>query len=171
MKIIKVILTIIIIITLVFLATGLIVKEVTYTVEVEIDKPIEEVFTLFEAPETLQKWMPEVKSIEPIDVKDGKVGSTYKMVIENEGQEKMLMTERILAYIPNEKMTFQFHSDQMIKTDDFNFTAKGDKTIMTQNCAINSKTYITACLFPYFKGTFASASQEYMNRFKEIAEQ
>lgn len=170
MKTIKVILAIITLIILVFLATGLIVKEVNYAVEVEIDKPLAEVFTLFEAPETLQKWMPEVKSLEPINVKDGKVGSTYKMVIENEGQE-MAMTEKILAYIPNQKMTFQFDSDQMIKTDDFNFTAKGDKTIMTQNCTVMSKSYITACLFPYFKGTFAAASQEYMDRFKKIAEQ
>jgi transcriptional regulator with GAF, ATPase, and Fis domain len=59
----------------------------------------------------------------------------------------------------------------MIKIDDFIFVEKGSKTILTQNCSVNSKSYITACLFPYFKGTFAAASQEYMDRFKKLAEQ
>ena len=107
MKAIKIILIIITIIAVVFFATGLIVKEVNYSVEIEIDKPIEEVFSVFTAPETLKKWMPEIKSFEPIDEKEGKVGSTYKMVIDNQGQE-MEMTEKIIAYIPNQKMTFQF---------------------------------------------------------------
>jgi len=170
MKTIKIILSIVTILAMVFFATGLVVKEVNYSVEVDIDEPIEDVFTLFTAPETLKKWMPEVKSLQPLDVKEGIVGSTYKMVIENQGQE-MEMTEKILAYIPNKKMTFRFNSDQMIKIDDFVFVEKGSKTKMIQNCSVNSKSYITACLFPYFKGTFAAASQEYMDRFKQLAEQ
>ncbi len=169
MKTIKIILIIITIIAVAFFATGLIVKEVNYSVEIEIDKPVEEVFALFTAPETLQKWMPEIKTFETIDEKEGKVGSTYKMVVDNQGQE-MVMFEKILAYIPNQKMTFEFNSDQMLKTDDFNFVANGNKTKLIQNCSVNSKSYITACLFPYFKGTFANASLEYMNRFKKIAE-
>lgn len=170
MKAIKIILSIVTLVALVFFATGLVVKEVNYSVEVEIDKPIKEVFTLFTAPETLQKWMPEVKSLEPIDLKEGKVGSTYKMVIDNQGQQ-IAMIQKILAYIQNKKMTFRFDSDEMVKIDDFVFVENGSKTKMIQNCSVNSKSYITACLFPYFKGTFAAASQEYMDRFKKLAEQ
>ena len=114
MKAIKIILAIITVVVLVFFATGLLVKETNYSTEVEINKPLEEVFVIFEDPQTLKKWLPEVKSIEPIAVKEGKVGSTYKMIVENEGQE-MIMIEKITAYIPNEKMTFQFDSDQMQK--------------------------------------------------------
>jgi uncharacterized protein YndB with AHSA1/START domain len=169
MKVIRIILIIVTLIALVFFATGLVVKEVNYSVEVDIDKPIEEVFTFFTAPETLKKWMPEVKSLEPINLKEGKVGSTYKMVIETQGQE-MIMTEKILAYISNKKITFRFDSDEMIKIDDFIFIKKGSKTKMIQNCSVNSKSYITACLFPYFKGTFTAASQEYMDRFKMLVE-
>ena len=169
MKAIKIILGIIIALTVVFLATGLVVKETKYAVEVEINKPITEVFKEFEDPTSLKKWMPELKSITPINVNPGKIGSTYKMVVENEGQT-MEMTERIMAYVPNEKMTFQFDSDQMIKTDDFTFIANGTSTKLVQNCTVKSNSYMMACLFPYFKGTFQEMSLGYMNKFKTMVE-
>ena len=170
MKAIKIILGIITVLVLAFFATGLLVEEIKYTTEVEINKPIEEVFTVFEDPQTLKKWLPEVKSIEPIDVKEDKIGSTYKMIVENEGQE-MIMIEKITTYIPNQKMTFQFDSDQMLKTDDFNFTSNGTTTKMVQHSRVRSKSYMMGCLFPYFKGTFTSISQGYMNRFKKLVEE
>lgn len=153
MKTIKIILGIIITLTVVFFATGLVVKETKYSAEVEINKPVAEVFAQFEDPTSLQKWMPELKSITPISENPGKIGSTYKLVVENNG-EKMEMTERIKAYVPNEKMTFQFDSDQMIKIDDFTFVANGNTTKLIQNCTVKSNSYMMACLFPWFKGTF-----------------
>ena len=170
MKAIKIILVIITLLVLVFFATGLLVKETNYTTEVAINKPLKEVFVVFEDPQTLKKWLPEVKSIEPIEVKEGKVGSSYKMIVENEGQE-MVMIEKIIAYIPNEKMTFEFDSDQMLKTDDFNFTSDGTTTKMVQHSTVKSKSYMMSCLFPYFKGTFTNMSQDYMNRFKKLVEE
>ncbi|WP_237275299.1 SRPBCC family protein [Tenacibaculum ovolyticum] len=169
MKAVKIVLGIVTALVLVFLLTGVIVTEVKYTAEIEINKPINEVFKNFENVDFMKKWLPEVKSIEPIEEKVGVVGSTYAMTVINQGQE-MKMVEKITAYIPNEKMTFQFDSDQMTKIDDYNFIANGNKTKMIQNCSVNSKSYITACLFPYFKGTFKNLSLSYMKRFKEEVE-
>jgi uncharacterized protein YndB with AHSA1/START domain len=169
MKAVKIVLGIVTALVLVFLLTGVIVTEVKYTAEIEINKPINEVFKNLENVDFMKKWLPEVKSIEPIEEKVGVVGSTYTMTVINQGQE-MKMVEKITAYIPNEKMTFQFDSDQMTKIDDYNFIANGNKTKMIQNCSVNSKSYITACLFPYFKGTFKNLSLSYMKRFKEEVE-
>ncbi|MCH3883091.1 MULTISPECIES: SRPBCC family protein [Tenacibaculum] len=169
MKVIKIILGIIIALTVVFLATGLVVKETKYTAEIEVNKPIEEVFALFDNPEALKDWMPEVQSIKPIEVRAGKIGSSYKMLIESQGQT-MEMTEKIMSHVLNEKMTFQFDSDQMIKTDDFNFIANGNKTKIVQHCTVEAKSYIMSCMFPYFKSALQTQSVSYMNRFKELAE-
>lgn len=169
MKAIKIILGIIITLTLVFFGTGLIVKETKYTAEVEINKPIDEVFKLFDNKETLKKWMPEVKEIEPINETPQKLGSTYKVTIENQGQE-MQMQEKIRAYVPNEKITFQYNSPDMIKIDDFNFVAEGDKTKLVQHSSVRANSFMLGCTFPWFKGRFKKLSQEYMNRFKELAE-
>lgn len=169
MKAIKIILGIIIVLTLVFFGTGLVVKETKYTAEVEINKPIKEVFTLFENKETLKKWMPEVKTIEPINETPQKLGSTYSVTIETEGQ-KVQMKQKIRAYIPNEKLTFQFNSPEMIKIDDFNFEAQGNKTKLIQKSSVRANSFMLACTFPWFKGRFKELSQDYMNEFKKLAE-
>lgn len=169
MKTIKIILGIIIALTLVFFGTGLIVKETKYTAEVEVNKPVKEVFALFENKEALQKWMPEIKSIEPINETPQKLGSTYKIIVENQGQQ-LEMQEKIRAYVPNEKLTFQFNSPDMVKIDDYNFIANGNTTKVVQHSSVRANSFMLACTFPWFKGNFKKMSQDYMNRFKEMAE-
>lgn len=169
MKAVKVILGIIIGLSLIFFATGLIVKETTYTVKIKIDKPIEEVFSKFQDQELLKEWIPEVKSIDIIEEKPGKIGSTYKVVVENQGQE-IAMTEKVLAYVENEKITFHFDAEQMLKTDDYTFTSEGNRTIVSQDSRVTAKSYMLSCTFPWFKSNFKSISQEYLNRFKAVVE-
>ncbi len=169
MKAVKIVLGIVTALIVVFLLTGIIITDVKYTAEVEIDKPIEKVFEDFQDIELMKKWLPEVKSIEPIEVKEGVIGSTYKMTATNQGQN-IVMIEKITDYILNKKMTFQFDSDQMIKIDDYNFIKEGSKTKMVQNCTVNSKSYLMGCLLPFFKGSLKDLSLSYMNRFKTEVE-
>lgn len=169
MKAVKIVLGIVTALIVVFLLAGIIVTDVKYSAEVEINKPIEKVFKDFQDIELMKKWLPEIKSIDPIEVKDGVVGSIYKMVVTNQGQE-IEMIEKITDYIPNKKMTFQFDSDQMIKIDDYNFIANGNKTKVIQNCSVNSKSYLMGCLLPFFKGSLKDLSLSYMNRFKTEVE-
>ncbi len=169
MKAVKIVLGVVTALVVIFLITGIIVTDVKYTAEVEIDKPIEKVFKDFQNVELMKKWLPEVKSIEPIEEKEGIIGSTYKMVVTNQGQE-IVMMEKIIDYIPNKKMTFRFDSDQMVKIDDYNFIANGNGTKMVQHCSVNSKSYLMGCLLPYFKGSLKDLSLSYMNRFKTEVE-
>ncbi len=169
MKAVKIVLGIVTALIVMFLLTGLIVTDVKYTAEVEINKPIEKVFEDFQNVDLMKKWLPEVKSIDPIEEKEGIIGSTYKMVVTNQGQE-IEMIEKIIDYIPNKKMTFQFDSDQMIKVDDYNFIANGNSTKVVQHCSVNSKSFLMGCLLPYFKGSLKDLSLSYMNKFKEAVE-
>lgn len=169
MKIIKVILGVIIALSVVFFATGLVVKETTYTASVEINKPITEVFKAFEDKEVLKQWLPEIQSITPIEEKAEKIGSTYEVIIKNK-EDKLMMKETILAYVANEKITFQFDSKDMLKIDDYNFIANGNTTKIVQNSSIQSNSYIMGCVFPYFKGNLKTISQNYMERFKALVE-
>lgn len=169
MKAVKIILGIIIGLSLIFFATGLIVKETIYSVKVEINKPVEEVFSKFQDAELLKEWIPEVKSIEIIEEKADKIGSSYKLIVENQGKE-ISMTEKVLAFVENEKVTFHFDAEQMLKTDDYNFTSEGNKTIITQESKVVAKSYMLSCTFPWFKGNFKKISQDYLDRFKAVVE-
>lgn len=169
MKTVKIILGIITAITLVFFATGLFVKETSYTAQISVNKSVKEVFKAFNTSGNIKNWIPEVKSFNVINENIGKTGSTYKIVVENQGQE-ITMTEKVMAYVPNEKVTLFFDAENMLKTDDYIFTEKDGITTITLNSSCKSDSYIMACMFPYFKGTFKEQDQSYLNNFKSFIE-
>ncbi len=169
MKTIKVILIIITILVVGFLVTGLLVKETNYTTEISVNKPIEEVFTIFNTPGNIKKWIPEIKSIDTLKLNPGSIGSEYKIVVDNKGQQ-IIMTEKIIAFVPNEKVTLFFDAENMLKTDDYIFTKKNGTTTITLYSSCQSDSYIMACVFPYFKGTFKEQDQTYLNNFKAFVE-
>ena len=169
MKVIKIILGIISVFVIAFFLTGLIVKETTYTAQVSVNKPISNVFKTFNNSENIKKWIPEVKSFEVVNKNPGKTGSVYKIVIDNQGQE-ITMTEKVMAYVENEKVTLFFDAEGMLKKDDYTFTEKDGVTTVTLNASCQSDTYLMACVYPLFKGTFQKQDQSYLNNFKAFAE-
>ncbi|QOD60757.1 SRPBCC family protein [Polaribacter haliotis] len=170
MKAIKIILGIITVLVLAFFATGLIVKETKYTAQVSVEKPVEAVFNQFNKPENKKNWIPEIQSFETVNQNQGITGSVYKLVVENQGQD-ITMTEKVMAYVPNEKVTLFYDAENMLKKDDYIFTEKEGVTTITLNASCRSDSYVMACLFPYFKGTFQEQDQKYLNNFKKYIEQ
>lgn len=170
MKAIKIILGIIIVLSLVFFGTGLVVKEINYETKIEVDKPVEEVFAIFNDEKNLKHWIPQLKSIDPIDEKVGVTGSRYKMVVVDGNGNDITMEEKILAYVENEKLTLYFDAQGMLKTDDYTFASNGAKTIITNRSNCKSDSYIFGCMMPYFKGTFKEIDQGYLSNFKVFAE-
>ncbi|WP_299055569.1 SRPBCC family protein [uncultured Polaribacter sp.] len=169
MKAIKIILSSISLIIVVFLLTGLFVKKTDYSVQVSINKPLEVVFETFTNVKNVKNWIPEIISIDVLEENIAKTGSVYKIVIENKGQE-ITMTEKIMAYIPNEKITLFFDAENMLKKDDYTFSETDGVSTVTLNASCQSDSYIMACIFPYFKGTFKAQDQSYLNNFKEFIE-
>tara|TARA_B110000046_G_scaffold185984_2_gene231027 strand:- start:5786 stop:6301 length:516 start_codon:yes stop_codon:yes gene_type:complete len=169
MKTIKIILGIITAIVVVFLATGLIIKETSYVTQVSVNKSVEVVFETFNNSENIKNWVPEVKSFDVVNENIGKTGSVYKMVVENQGQE-IVMTQKIIAFVKNEKVTLFFDAENMLKRDDYVFVEKNGITTITLNSSCQSESYLMACMFPFFKGTFQEQDQTYLNNFKAFAE-
>jgi uncharacterized protein YndB with AHSA1/START domain len=169
MKTIKIVLAVITFFVVAFFLTGLFVKETTYQATVSVNKPISEVFANFNNSENIKDWIPEIKSFTVLNENPGKVGSSYKIVIENNGQE-ITMVEKVKAFVPNEKVTLFFDAENMLKTDDYIFTEKEGVTTIQLNATCVSDSYIMACMFPYFKGTFQAQDQGYLDSFKKFAE-
>lgn len=169
MKTIKIILGTITALVLVFFATGLLVKETNYKAQVSVNESLTEVFTTFNNTENVKNWILEIKTVETINENVGKTGSSYKIVLDNQGQE-ITMTEKVVAYVPNEKVTLFFDAENMLKKDDYVFTENNGVTTITLNSSCRSDSYIMACMFPYFKSTFQDQDQAYLNNFKTYIE-
>ena len=82
------------------------------------------------------------------------------------------MLEKILAFIPNEKVTLFYDAGagSMLKTDDFVFTSEGDVTSITHETTCRSNGYLMACMFPIFKSKFKNQDQQYLNNLKTFLE-
>ncbi len=170
MKTIKVILIIISIVVVAFLATGLLVQQTNYSATVSIDKPIDEVFSNFMQIDSVKNWIPDIKSVKPVNINPGITGSVYDVVVLNQGQE-IAMTEKIMAYVLNEKVTLFYDAENMLKKDDYLFSEENGITTITLNAACQSESFIMACMFPYFRGTFQAQDQSYLNNFKKFLEE
>ncbi|MFL0093678.1 SRPBCC family protein [Tenacibaculum maritimum] len=170
MKTIKIILGIIIVLVVAFFATGIVVKDIKYTAEVEINKNIKTVFSMFTDAKKFIQWQPEIIAIRPITEKEQITGSTYELTIKN-GEQKIKMQEVIKTYLANQIITFQFRSNNLLKTDIYTFQSKGGRTKIIQNSALINNSYIASCVFPYFKGALKEKSQESLERLKKIVEQ
>jgi len=169
MKTIKVILIIISILVFVFFATGIVVQKTSYSAMVSIEKPVNTVFSNFMKIDSSKSWIPDIKSVKAINKNPGIIGSLYKVVVLNQGQE-IAMTEKIMAYVPNEKVTLFFDAENMLKKDDYLFTEKNGITTVTLNASCQSESFLMACMFPYFKGTFQAQDQSYLDNFKIFLE-
>jgi|TARA_B110000459_G_scaffold119930_1_gene132202 hypothetical protein len=170
MKTIKVILIIISTLVVAFLATGLLVQQTNYSATVSIDKPIDEVFSNFMQIDSVKNWISDIKSVKPVNINPGITGSVYDVVVLNQGQE-IIMTEKIMAYVLNEKVTLFYDAENMLKKDDYLFSEENGITTITLNAACQSESFIMACMFPYFRGTFQAQDQSYLNNFKKFLEE
>jgi len=169
MKAIKIILGFITFLVLAFFATGFFVPEITYTTAVQIKQPLDVVFTDFQNTEMLKKWVPEIKSITPLNEVPGKVGSTYQIVVVNEGQT-LTMSETVLAYEENKQLTLSMEGGGMLKTNAYTFSYANGLTTLTQQSTCSSNSHIMSCVFPYFKGVLQGKDQAYLDAFKKLLE-
>ncbi len=166
MKVIKIILGIIVLISLVFFSTGLVIKEIEYKTEITINKPIEKVFSVFKSAENQKKWLPEIKAVEVVNKNPQEVGSVYKLIVNKE--QNIEVKQKVLEFVPNKKITYRFNSDVMIRTEKYDFLVVENQTKIVQKTNIRSLSYILACTFPWFKSKFEEDTKRGLKEFKRV---
>jgi uncharacterized membrane protein len=169
MKTVKIIVIILVVLTFVFFGTGLVIKESNYSVEVNINKPLEETFQIFNNQKLMTQWVPQITNVETIKENPGVIGSEYRITMDNNGQV-VTMKEKVLAFVENQKVTQYFDQEGVLKTNDYTFASEGNQTKIVLNATYQGESYILNCIFPYFKGTFKGLDQTNLDNFKQFAE-
>lgn len=169
MKILKGFLRLLLLLLVVFLATGLLVKESSYQIRASIAKPLPQVFSAFHNKSTLKDWQPNLHSIKSNVVKEGVIGSSYHLKMTKD-LDTIDFLENTIAFIPNKKITYTLTADQLFKVDDYDFEVVGDSTIITKNVVYKSDHYFMQCLFPYLKNNFIELDQNNLDNFKTYIE-
>jgi uncharacterized protein YndB with AHSA1/START domain len=90
---------------------------------IDIYSQPEEVFSWINEPNKAMRWQKGVKSGEIIKETPDKIGTTFKEVMEENG-ESLIMYGEIIDYIPNELISFQLESK--IHKVHVNYSVKGE---------------------------------------------
>jgi len=168
-RVLKLLVSILLILLLVFLLAGLIFPEHNYETEVTIDRPLDTTFVLFNDVSRLSEWMPTIKSIEEIDENPRKIGSKRKYITENQGNEFEII-ETLLDYKKNELVEIQFEAGEMLKFDRMEFSTDGKSTKIFHITKAKGTSYFHRCLFAFFKSAFKKLDQDNLDNFKIFAE-
>lgn len=169
MKRVKIILGIIIVFSLAFFSIGMVVPEINYSKEVEIDKPLEEVFAIFSNQQLVSEWMPEVQSVTVVKMTPEITGSIFNLVVKDQNKE-VSFEQKIIDFEANKKVVLFSMVGGLIKKDIYSFTAKESKTVMHLDANFKSSNYILGCMFPFVKGRLEQQDLGYLQNFKKFVE-
>ena len=169
MKTVKIIITLLIILTVLFFGTGLIIKESSYTSKIIINEPLEKTFSTFTDLSAKTQWNPEYNAIEVIELKPGITGSIYNIKVLHNNQITIIR-EKVLAYVKNEKITLFIDKDGVVERDDYTFSSDGSHTVINLSSSYQAKSYLLSCVLPFFKFKFKKIDEVFLNNFKRFLE-
>ena len=169
MKTVKIIISLLIILTVLFFGTGLIIKESSYTSKIIINEPLEKTFSTFTDLSAKTQWNPEYNAIEVIELKPGITGSIYNIKVLHNNQTTIIR-EKVLAYVKNEKITLFIDKDGVVERDDYTFSSDGSQTVINLSSSYQAKSYLLSCVLPFYKFKFKKIDEVFLNNFKRFLE-
>ena len=149
--------------------TGVFEEKMKFTLELTINKPRTEVWTVFDNPENMSKWQPSLTKVELLSGIQGQPGAVSKLTYE-EGREFSLIEKVVARAEPGlyEVVYENEYTDNPMKNT---FQEQGgNETLWAIEAEFKFKTFTMKLLGPLLKKNFARRTQKDMERFKEFAE-
>lgn len=140
-----------------------------YTLDIEINKPIQEVIALFDNPDNLSKWMEGLQSFEHLSGTPGEVGAKSKLLFKM-GKREIEMIETItVRNLPEEfSGTYDAKGVHNIVKNKFS-ELPGERTKYTTEQEFQFKGFmkLIGMMLP---GAFKKQSMKYLVDFKNFVE-
>ncbi|NOU60743.1 SRPBCC family protein [Marinifilum caeruleilacunae] len=140
-----------------------------YTVEIEINKPIDEVVKLFDNEDNLFKWMRGLQSIEHLSGEPGKNGSTSKMIFK-QGKREIEMLETVISLNLPDEFIASYEAKGVYNLAKISFLPMGDnktKYVTEQEFQLKGFMKVVGLIMP---GAFKKQTASYLKMFKDFAE-
>lgn len=140
-----------------------------YHQEIIIDIPFDTMIELFENPDNLQKWQPDVKKFERVSGEIGQPGAVSRMTV-NMVVKDLVLTETIMKRNLPQEFVIKYETDGATNIVTNNFKEiDGKKTRWIMNNDYTFSGFAKYAVIP-LKGIFKKQTQVTMERFKKFAE-
>ena len=172
MKILKFLLSLIVILILIFFAIGFIKPTVSYGHEIEVDKSVKEAWAVHIDDSKYDQWLDGFKSIDLISGELNEVGSKYKVVVNpGEGQPDFEMIETLVDKKDFEYVNLNFDSDMMTFDQKTTFVESDGKTKIKTESKVGGKGIMMKSMFAMMEmlgGSFQAQEEKNLEALKKV---
>lgn len=140
-----------------------------YTLEVEIDRPVQEVTELFDNPDNLKYWMDSLVSFEHLTGIPGQPGAQSRLLFKM-GKRNVEMIETITTRNLPEEFSGTYEANGVYNEIRNKFEPlSGNRTKYTAENSFEFRGFMKLVAF-LIPGAFKKQSLKYMEDFKDFAE-
>jgi len=169
MKILKYLLSLIVLLLVIFLLLGLFKPSISYDSQVTIDRPASNVWAVMTDESRLGEWLPGFKKTELVSGTENTVGAISNVYFDENGKE-VIMQETMKEIIPNKKMAMDFTMDFMDMEYEMNLNESNGKTILSSNTIAKGNGPFKKSLVALMKGVMKKQENANMVKIKEMVE-
>ncbi len=138
--------------------------------EIEIDKPIADVYQAFRDPENLPRWLTGLQQTVQISGTPGEVGSVSKQIYLERGRT-VEMIETITAHEPGKYFAGTLEGPGMSGTLRVDFADRdGTSTLMRFSGDIEPCGFMMSIMMPFMKGAIRKRQMGDLENFKQLVE-
>lgn len=140
-----------------------------YQLEKELNLPAEKAYELLIDQSKYPRWMPTLKSVEPIEGEPGKVG--YKSILTFDDNGKVMsMVESLTAIEPPLSFRVTYEGGPVWNQIENRFVVLDEKRTKWEfDCEFRFRGFMKVMAF-FAKGMFVKESEKNLERFREFAE-
>ena len=141
----------------------------TIRTNVEIDRPVKEVWDFVDNPSNLGLWLSGFKAFEPISGTPGQIGAVSRHVYEDRGR-RIEMTEVITERTPLKKFSSTLTHKDVRSSISMTFTDLGSQTGLACTAVMDFTSLLFKLLSPLMKRSFQKRQDGDLNRLKAFVE-
>ena len=141
-----------------------------YSLEIEINQPIDKVIALFDNPDYLKHWQPGFKGMEPVSGEPGQPGAKTKLRYLM-GKREVEMIQTITARDLPKEFSATFETNGVLNIQKNLFKSMGpDRTKWISDSEFQFSNFGFKLMGWLMPGAFKKQSKIYLEAFKKFAE-
>lgn len=140
-----------------------------YSLHIDIQRPRDTTVEIFDNPDHLPKWQPDLLEMEPLAGIPGQPGSQVRLVYRM-GKREMVMTETVVERQLPERIAMRFEATGMINHQVNRFEELDGVTRWHCDNEFIGTNWMMKCMAWLMPGAFRKETLKVMTRFKTFVE-
>lgn len=153
----------------VLLIVGLIVKKIEYSASITVDKPVKEVWAVYQDENKMKEWLEGFETIELVKGNKNEIGSEYLVKINQEGQV-IEMKEILNDFEEFKNVNFDFDNDFMLMNYDVEFSENQGTTTIKTHSIVKGHGIMMRAFMPFIKSSMIAQEEKNLAALKEVIE-